>query len=62
MEALDDLAVALRERLIERARAGEAGEAALEAEVRQLVDREAGSLPAAERSARIARRRTCTRR
>src|SRR5262245_18396246 len=51
MEALDDLAVALRERLIERARAGEAGCAALEAEVRQLVDREAASLPAAERDA-----------
>ena len=51
MEALDDLAVALRERLIERARAGEAGGAALEAEVRQLVDREAGSLPGVERDA-----------
>jgi len=49
MEALDDLAVALRERLIERARAGESGGAALEQEVRQLVDREAGSLPGVER-------------
>ena len=49
MEALDDLAVALRERLIERARSGEAGGAALDAEVRELVDREAGSLPPGER-------------
>ena len=51
MEALDDLAVALRERLIERARSGEAGGAALDAEVRELVEREAGSLPDAEREA-----------
>jgi len=49
VEALDDLAVALRERLIERARSGEAGGAALDAEVRSLVEREAGSLPDAER-------------
>jgi pilus assembly protein CpaF len=49
VEALDDLAVALRVRLIERARSGEAGGAGLEAEVRALVDREAGSLPDAER-------------
>jgi len=49
VEALDDLAVALRERLIERARSGEAGGAALDAEVRELVDREAGSLPDVER-------------
>ena len=39
------------ERLIERARAGESGGAALEQEVRQLVDREAGSLPGVERDA-----------
>ena len=51
MQALDDLAVALRERLIERARSGEAGEAALGSEVRSLVDREAGSLPGADRDA-----------
>ncbi len=51
MEALDDLAAALRERLIERARSGEAGDAALDAEVRSLVEREAGSLPDAERQA-----------
>ena len=49
MEALDDLAVALRERLIERARSGEAGGSALDAEVRALVEQEAGSLPEAER-------------
>jgi pilus assembly protein CpaF len=51
VEALDDLAVALRERLIERARAGESGGAGLEAEVRSLVEREAGSLPDGEREA-----------
>jgi pilus assembly protein CpaF len=51
VEALDDLAVALRARLIERARSGEAGGAELEAEVRELVGRDAGSLPEAEREA-----------
>ena len=51
MEALDDLAVALRERLIERARAGESGDGGLDAEVRALVEREAGSLPGDEREA-----------
>ena len=51
MEALDDLAMALRERLIERARAGESGGAGLDAEVRSLVEREAGSLPDGEREA-----------
>jgi pilus assembly protein CpaF len=51
VEALDDLAVALRERLIERARSGESGGAALDAEVRSLVEREAGSLPGEERDA-----------
>jgi pilus assembly protein CpaF len=51
VEALDDLAVALRERLIERARAGESGGAGLDAEVRLLVEREAGSLPGDERDA-----------
>ena len=51
MEALDDLAVALRERLIERARAGESGDGGLDAEVRALVEREAGSLPGDERDA-----------
>ena len=51
MEALDDLASALRARLIERARAGETGAAGLDAEVRELVEREAGALPEAERDA-----------
>jgi pilus assembly protein CpaF len=51
VEALDDLAVALRERLIERARAGESGGAELDSEVRSLVEREAGSLPGDEREA-----------
>ena len=51
MEALDDLAVALRARLIERARSGESGTAGLDAEVRALVEREAGALPASEREA-----------
>ncbi len=51
MEALDDLAVALRERLIERARAGESGDGGLDAEVRALVEREARSLPGDEREA-----------
>jgi pilus assembly protein CpaF len=51
MEALDDLAVALRGRLIERARSGESGTAGLDAEVRALVEREAGALPGSEREA-----------
>jgi pilus assembly protein CpaF len=51
VEALDDLAIVLRERLIERARAGESGGAALDAEVRALVEREAASLPGNEREA-----------
>jgi pilus assembly protein CpaF len=55
MEALDDLAHALRGRLIERARAGESGTDGLEAEVRELVEREAAPLPDAEREALCAR-------
>jgi pilus assembly protein CpaF len=52
MEALDELASALRSRLIERARAGEAvGNGELGEEVRELVDREAAPLPEAEREA-----------
>jgi pilus assembly protein CpaF len=51
VEALDDLAHALRARLIERARAGEVGGASLDAEVRELVELEAGSLPGGEREA-----------
>ena len=58
MEALEELAVALRGRLIERARSGEAGAwagAGLEEEVRELVGREAAPLPEAEREALCAR-------
>ena len=51
MDALDDLAVALRGRLIERARSGESGTAGLDAEVGALVEREAGALPEDEREA-----------
>ena len=53
MEALDDLAAALRGRLIERARAGDSAAltGGLEAEVRELVEREAAPLPEAERDA-----------
>jgi pilus assembly protein CpaF len=51
MEALDDLAVALRGRLIERARSGDSGTAGLDTEVRALVEREAGALPDSEREA-----------
>jgi pilus assembly protein CpaF len=51
MEALDDLAVALRGRLIERARSGDSGRAGLDAEVRALVEREAAALPDSEREA-----------
>jgi pilus assembly protein CpaF len=50
MEALDELAVALRTRLIERARAGE-GTGRLEEQVRELVDHEAAALPELERAA-----------
>src|SRR4051795_2637249 len=52
MEALDELASALRARLIERARSGEAVvNGALEDEVRELIEHEAGPLPEAERTA-----------
>src|SRR5215208_2834592 len=51
MEALDELASALRGRLIERARSGEAAEGALEDEVRTLVEAEAAPLPEDERRA-----------
>jgi pilus assembly protein CpaF len=46
---LDELAEALRVRLVERARDGAAG-GALEDEVRELVEREAAALPEAERA------------
>jgi pilus assembly protein CpaF len=51
MEALDELAGALRARLVARARAGETGTAGLDEEVRALVEREAAPLPEAEREA-----------
>jgi pilus assembly protein CpaF len=50
MEALDELAVALRGRLIERARTGDLAEG-LDAHVRDVVEAEAGSLPEADRAA-----------
>ena len=50
MEAMHDLAAALRARLVERARSGEAG-GALDEEVRRLVESEAAPLPEAERDA-----------
>jgi pilus assembly protein CpaF len=48
MEALDELARALRARLVEQARAGSA-RGSLDEEVCALVEQEAGALPAAER-------------
>ncbi|MBA2580872.1 MAG: CpaF family protein [Thermoleophilaceae bacterium] len=51
MEAMDELAGALRGRLIERARDGAAGSDGLEAEVRALVDDEAAALSDGEREA-----------
>jgi pilus assembly protein CpaF len=51
MEARDELAAALRMRLIERARAGEAAGGRLEEQVRALVDHEAAALPEPERAA-----------
>jgi pilus assembly protein CpaF len=50
VEALNELAVVLRGRLIDRARSGDADGAGLEARVRSLVDSEAGGLPEAERA------------
>jgi pilus assembly protein CpaF len=54
MEPLHELAAALRARLVERARDGEAG-GSLEVEVRELVEREAAALPEAERQALVER-------
>ena len=54
MEALDELAHALRARLVERARDGEAG-GSLEDEVRSLVEREAAALPEAEQARLVER-------
>ena len=50
MEAIEELAAALRARLIERARSGEAG-GDVAAEIRALVEREAAALSEAERTA-----------
>ena len=55
MDPFDDLAEALRRRLIERAREGGSGAATLEDDVRELVDREAAALPGGERDALAAR-------
>ena len=51
MEAFDELAEALRSRLIERARQGAAGGTEIDAEVRTLVEREAAPLPDDQREA-----------
>jgi pilus assembly protein CpaF len=51
MEALDELAVALRARLIERAREGAASGGPLDEQVDALVESEAAPLPEAERAA-----------
>src|SRR3954449_4081358 len=55
MDALEELAEALRRRLIERARAGAASVGELGSEVRALVDAEAPALPDGERSDLAAR-------
>ena len=51
MEPIEELAGALRERLIERARAGEASGADMKEQVRALVEREAEPLEPSERAA-----------
>ncbi len=51
MEAFDELAESLRARLIERARDGGASEAALPAQVHELVESEAAALPEEDRQA-----------
>jgi pilus assembly protein CpaF len=55
MDALEELAEALRKRLIARAREGRAQNGALAGEVRALVDAEAPALPDAEREQLAAR-------
>src|SRR5690242_20498328 len=56
MDALDQLAEALRRRLIERARRGDAVEGrGLDAEVRALVESEAAALPDGDRAALVER-------
>ena len=51
MEPIEELAGALRERLIERARSGEASGEGVTEQVRALVEREAMALPELERTA-----------
>jgi pilus assembly protein CpaF len=51
VDHFDDLAGALRRRMIEQARDGGSSAGTLGADVRELVDREAAALPAAEREA-----------
>jgi len=55
MEPLEELAVALRARLVERARDGDPGSGSLDADVRQLVDSEAGVLGEPQRAELAAR-------
>jgi pilus assembly protein CpaF len=50
VDSLDELAEALRARLVARARSGELGAAPVEEEVRSLVEREAAALPEASRA------------
>jgi pilus assembly protein CpaF len=54
-DPLDELAHALRGRLVERARGGHVGRAGVERGVRDLVESEAAALPPAEREALIER-------
>src|SRR5690349_4244841 len=54
-QAWEELAESLRGRLIERARAGAAGDGSLEGEVRALVEREASALSTDDRTALVAR-------
>ena len=55
MDALDELADALRRRLIERARDGTAGDDDVHGQVRAMVDREAPALPEPDRADLAAR-------
>ncbi|MEA2474347.1 MAG: pilus assembly protein CpaF [Thermoleophilaceae bacterium] len=55
MDHFDDLADALRRRMIEQARDGSSSAGTLEADVRELVEHEAAALPAGERDALVAR-------
>jgi pilus assembly protein CpaF len=55
MEAMDELALAMRGRLVERARTGESAGGSLPEQVRALVEREAAPLAEAERADLCAR-------